>query len=197
MNEPSIPVVEMLKSIPEFFGLRVNEEPHYTVVEHADGFEVRQYSPQIRARVTAEAMGAEEFREHAFKKLANYIFGGNMKRVKLPMTAPVLRTSEGRNRTMWFILPAKFTLAHAPRPLDPDVQLEEMPSQTFAVLKYSGPNSEEQIADHHVQLLQCLEKYGGYAADSDAIVAQYDGPFSLPFVRRNEILVRVSAVPRH
>ena len=70
-----IPFLEMLKSIPEFVGLRFNEEPEYEVLQRYGEFELRRYSKQLRAKVTLKGLSFEEFRKVGFHKLAAYIFG--------------------------------------------------------------------------------------------------------------------------
>ena len=130
-KELNVPVTEMLKSIPEALGIRVNEEPEYEVLKKDGEFEIRRYKNQVLAEVTLKALEFDEFRETAFQKLAAYIFGGNVAQEKMgekyseahrladrlsddsepvseniPMTAPVLQ-EEGFNKewTMSFVLP--------------------------------------------------------------------------------------------
>ena len=82
MEKLHIPLTERLKSIPEIFGIRLNEEAHYEVVKKDGAFEIRQYSRQLIARVTIHEPNFEKFKGRAFEKLARYIFGENHQGMK-------------------------------------------------------------------------------------------------------------------
>lgn len=206
--ELHIPVSEKLKTIPEFFGIRVNEEPKYQVVKSDGDFEIRQYDPVVLAKLTMSGLSYDRYREMAFKRLANYIFGGNMAAKSasmtspvleekapsemIPMTAPVLQEkSSEKEWTMAFILPEKYSLTTAPKPLDPDISLVSLPIFLVAVVKYSGNNSAQKITQYENKLHEWLRSQPDYLVDGLPYCAQYDAPFVLPFVKRNEIHIRV------
>lgn len=205
-NKLHIPLSEKIKSIPEVFGIRVNEEPAYEVIKKDGPFEIRRYHRQLRAKVSVEGHSFDEFREIAFRKLAGYIFGGNRGSANIAMTAPVLQHTGERiemtspvlhehgadeSWTMDFILPEKYTLATAPEPLDPDVRLEQVESATIAVLSYSGNNSEEKMHSREHELDAWLRAHPQYRTEGEFYAAQYDAPFVIPFLKRNEVHVRV------
>lgn len=202
-SELHIPLTEKLKSIPEVFGIRFNEEPPYEVLKKDGHFEVRRYQKQLMARVALKGLKYDDFRETAFKKLAHYIFGGNVQKQEMPMTSPVLNQemamtspslsqqhSEG-NWTMSFILPSKYNLSNVPQPLDSEVKLLEIPPYDAASVRYAGTNSIESVKSHEAQLNSWIETQPQLNAEEDFFTAQYDGPFAIPFLRRNEILVKV------
>ena len=64
------------------------ETPQYEVTSEHDGFEVRCYSEMIIATtsVRSDYRGSTS---SGFRRIANYIFGGNDKEMKIAMTAPV------------------------------------------------------------------------------------------------------------
>lgn len=72
-SELHIPLTKKLKSIPEVFGIRFNEEPPYEVLKKDGHFEVRRYQKQLMARVALKGLKYDDFRETAFKKLASNI----------------------------------------------------------------------------------------------------------------------------
>ena len=198
-----IPMSERLKSIPEFFGIRVNEEPSYQVLKSEGDFEIRQYDPVLLAKLTLSNLSYGSYRKIAFKRLASYIFGGNLAKSDphsaekktseiIPMTAPVLQTyANDQERTMAFILPEKYSLSTAPKPLDSDIQLDPLPVHFVAVIQYGGSNSEEKMKEQEGRLQQWLKTQSDYLTDGPAYSAQYDAPFVIPFMKRNEIHVRV------
>lgn len=214
-QELKIPLKEKLKSIPEIFGIKVNEEPEYRVISTDGDFEVRQYSKQLIAKVSMKGLSFDDFREAAFKKLANYIFKGNEANLSIPMTSPVIEqhgsgenipnqialktplfqqeTEEG-GWTMSFILPKEFTLKNAPRPKDNDVTLEEIAPYEVAVHSYSGNNTLEKIKTHERHLSEWLKSRPQLNIKGKFMVAQYDAPFVIPLFKRNEIQVKLESL---
>lgn len=212
-TEPQIPFTEMLKSVPEFFGIRMNEEPAYEVLETSDDVEVRRYEPQTLAAITLKAQDFDAFREAAFKRLANYIFKGNDKKESIEMTSPVIQHEKGEvllltnavaggpmpeaGWTMSFILPKNFTLANAPKPLDSEIKLYEKTTETVAALRYGGNNDLEKAHDYQEQLQAWLASNEKWQSNGEVYFAQYDAPFVIPIFKRNEVLVPVVGKDLH
>jgi hypothetical protein len=90
---------------------------------------------------------------------------------------------------MSFVLPSKFSLGTAPIPNDPSVRLSVEPAHTVAVLRYSGLTDEATIRAKTQELREWLGKHPGLKADPKGTPtsAQYDPPFAVPFLRRNEV----------
>ena len=78
------------------------------------------------------------------------------------------------------------TLAAAPEPLDPRVQLREVPAANWAVLRYSGTWSQSNYTEH-LTLLQAALGAAGVATYGEPVLARYDAPFKPWFMRRNEV----------
>ncbi len=216
MSELHIPLKERLKTIPEAFGIRVNEEPEYDIITQDGHFEIRHYEKQIVAKITMQGMTFDSFREAAFKKLANYIFEGNDAHKSIPMTSPVMeqhvgpgvknpkmipmtspvlqQQNEPGGWTMSFILPETYTLSSAPKPKDPDITIEEVAPYLVACVCYSGNNTLENIKEHERQLAQWLKKQTNIQSSERYMVAQYDAPFVIPFFKKNEIQVRIDNI---
>lgn len=203
-----IPTTEKIKSIPEMFGIRVNEEPSYKVLKSDGDFEVRRYENQLIAKITMHGMSFDYFREHAFEKLADYIFEGNTKNKSISMTAPVIH-EHGRGEqipmtspvyqeeigagiwSMYFILPKEYTLATAPQPKNKDITLEIVEPYEVACLSYSGHNSIDKIKLHERELAAWLVDHSEYVPTGKYMIAQYDAPFVIPFFKKNEIQVKL------
>lgn len=214
-KEMHLPLTEKLKSIPEAFGIRVNEEPPYEVIKSDGDFEIRQYQTQVLAEVTIQGSDFDAFREQAFKKLAAYIFGENKTTEHLAektfseptisenekhsetmaMTSPVLQ-QEGLEHewTMSFVLPKKYNLQSAPRPLNDEVKLREIPGYTAAVVRYSGLNTQEKVKEHESKLMSWVPARPELQLNGTFFAAQYDAPFVIPFLRRNEVMVKVTPI---
>lgn len=188
-------------------GLRDGYEEHEYLVLHADGpFEVRRYQPALVAR-TSVPPGVARPEDQAFRRLAGYIFGKNAGETSIAMTVPVVTEAEaegtqiamtvpvtGRRAEggyqMHFVLPSKWTLETLPAPLDPEVELGELPAQTFAVFRFSGVAYPSTL-DERLPALQAWMSRRGLEATGPARMAFYDPPWTLPFLRRNEVLVPI------
>jgi SOUL heme-binding protein len=179
---------------------RAIEEPGYDVIRQLDGVELRQYAPYVVAEVTLNT-AAEDAGNQAFPILAGYIFGKNKGEKKLAMTAPVTQTAAPVRMEMTapvtqavvpggmlvqFVLPKSVTLATAPEPTDPRVQLRQVPAAKWAVIRYSGTWSQANYEEHLTQLKTTLDA-ASVATQGEPVLARYDPPFKPWFLRRNEI----------
>jgi hypothetical protein len=85
-----------------------------------------------------------------------------------------------------FVLPKGVTLATAPEPIDPRVQLRLVPAGTWAVIRYSGTWSQSNDLEHLAELKTALDA-AGIATQGEPVLARYNAPFTPWFLRRNEI----------
>lgn len=178
------------------------EEPAFQLVQQDGSFELRRYAPYVVAEVTVQG-SFNEAGNQAFRLLANYIFGGNQGERKLAMTAPVLQapqpgmkmamtapvtqqTQSDGSQLVQFVLPAAITLTTAPLPTNPRVRLREEPARLVAVQRYSGGWSEAAYREQ-LELLQARVRAQGWTVRGEPQWARFNGPVSLPFLRRNEI----------
>ena len=191
------------------FGIRSGyEQAAYTVVDRVgETIEVRQYRTQLVAEVVVEAADEKRGRNAAFRALFDYISGANRSQEKVAMTAPVEtgtasekiamtvpvetgRQPEGRY-VMRFFLPANYTLKTAPQPTDPRVIVRELPERTLAVLSFSGSTSAENV-DHQLTVLETAMNGSTWRPSGAPAAMFYDPPWTIPFLRRNEVAVPVT-----
>ena len=163
------------------------EEPVYQVEKawEAEQIEIRAYAPRIMA-----VTGINEDSDSGFRVLADYIFGGNAEEQKIAMTAPVQQTMAGE-KEMAFMMPAEYALKDLPQPEDQRVSFREAPAYTAAVIQFSGWASAEK-ADENWQQLQRFLIAEGIDITGEPTLNQYNPPWTLPFMRRNEIIVPVA-----
>ena len=166
------------------------EEPVYQVEKawEAEQIEIRAYAPRIMA-----VTGMNEDSDSGFRVLAGYIFGGNAEEQKIAMTAPVQQTMAGE-KEMAFMMPAEYALKDLPQPEDQRVSFREAPAYTAAVIQFSGWASAEK-ADENWQQLQRFLIAEGIDITGEPTLNQYNPPWTLPFMRRNEIIVPVAFPP--
>jgi hypothetical protein len=186
------------------------EEPSYQVVRTYPGFELRRYGAYIVAETEVRG-GFDEVGNQAFSILAGYIFGNNTSKTKIEMTAPVSqqpagdgeriamtapvtqKRTGGRDRDSYilsFVMPARFTLQSLPEPTDPRVHFREEPARLMAVRRYSGRWTEGNYRRNESALLGAVRD-AGLKPVGEAIYARYNSPFSLWFLRRNEVMIEV------
>lgn len=186
-----------------YFSSRV-KEPTFAVFEKKHGYEIREYAPYIEARVQATG----EYREamsSGFRLLAGYIFGGNTSKRSIAMTAPVTEqiseaiamtapvsetTIANNVRVVAFVMPQEYTMATLPTPNDKRIEIVEVSAHRSAVLRYSGYNTADKVAEMKTRLLGYLKR-DGVAVVGGPRGASYNPPWTPPFMRRNEILVEV------
>lgn len=190
------------------FGIRTAEEAPYKVLEAYGEFEIREYNELVIAETQVNASFGEAGRT-AFNRLFGYISGENVPQTKIAMTAPVMADErakpEGDKLAMtspvigekqdmaWryiFVLPAGYTLENAPIPSDPLVKISVMPSKKVAVLRYSGLRGDKSIRQKSDELIDWIQ-LRGLKIESKPRFAGYDPPWTLPFLRRNEVLIDV------
>jgi hypothetical protein len=91
-------------------------------------------------------------------------------------------------------MPQGLTLENLPKPIDGSVQLREMPAQRMASVRFSGLTTAASI-QRHTQMLKDWLTQQQLAFEDKPQVARYNDPFTLPWNRRNEILMPVKAPP--
>ena len=182
------------------------EEAPYTVIKTDDIFELREYAPQVLAEIIVEG-DLEGAGNKAFRPLFRYISGDNKSRGKIAMTAPVSQEPTGEKISMtapvsqqsvqgkWavsFMMPASYTMESLPTPDDPNIKLRQVPVRRVAAVWYSGFWSEEKYLLHKEKLEKWI-KDNRFTVTGDPVWARYNPPFTLWFMRRNEILIPVAA----
>lgn len=187
------------------------ETPDYEVLLTSDEFEIRRYAEYIVAEVDIDG-GMREAGDSAFGILAGYIFGDNVAREKMRMTAPVEASATGRGERMQmtapvesqpgddgvttyaFVMERKYTLETLPRPVDSRIRISVRPARTMAVRRYSGSWSEANYEEHRAALFEALAAAGIEAA-GPPVWARYNAPVTPWFMRRNEVMVEVDWKP--
>ena len=194
--------------------LMATEEPKFESLHTEGNIEIRRYVPVIIAETIVDG-DMDTASTRGFQLIAGYIFGKNERIAmttpvvaepqgsteRIAMTAPVSiepQISEGfkiadtQRCRIHFVMPSQYTLATLPKPLNPQVQLREIPAKTFAALTYSGINTESTVQEQTVKLLDWIKKQQIETIGNPQL-ARYNPPWTLPFLRRNEILQEIKA----
>lgn len=167
-------------------------------IESIDGdFEVRQYAPRVHAETVLNAAPWKQSLDEGFNRLANYIFGGNSRQLKIAMTAPVMVTvgaMDRATRSVAFKMPDSQPFETLPAPSDRQITLRRIPARRVAALGYSGRYGAEVPARQRQELLTYV-RAAGLLPIGDVTFAGYDPPWTLPWLRRNEVQVELSSLP--
>lgn len=198
----------IFQSACSVFGIRSEEEAKYKMIFEQDEFQLRQYEPMLVAETVID-LNFDKAGKVAFGRLFDYISGENLNSEKIAMTAPVVATidtvNSGQKIAMtapvitekqaqgwryYFVLPNHFSLSSAPAPINPQVAIKEISSNKVAVIQYSGLWDEHLFNEKSAQLKTWMIE-NNYDPDSLPRFAGYDPPWTLPFLRRNEVLIDV------
>ena len=182
------------------------EEPKYELIEKSGEFELRQYQPMLIAEVLVDG-DMDQASGKGFRLIADYIFGNNITETgsskKIKMTAPVTIEPRSEEISMtipvsmknisgrWqvsFVMPSKYTLDTIPLPNNKQIMLRKVPARKVAVLEFSGFVNEKNTAKRTQELLKWMDKNNLISTGSIEL-SRYDPPWTLPFLRRNEIIV--------
>jgi hypothetical protein len=209
LNQLTTVVTQVAQSVLGIAGIRVGtEEPPHATERLAEGLEIRRYQPRIAAETTVEAP-EEQARSEGFRRLARYIFGGNTGSVEIAMTAPVGQAASGSRKiemtapvsrtgdddngwVIRFFMPSKWTMSTLPVPDDDRVRLVEVPAETMAVLRFTGDRDPAAVAAKSTELLNALRDKG-IEPTGEPQAWFYDPPWTVPFRRRNEVVVPVAS----
>lgn len=181
------------------------EQPEYVVNASEGSIEIRAYGPMIVAE--AEVMGERKAAiEEGFRLIAAYIFGANrpnakiamtapvqqQRAQKIAMTAPVTQQTDGKRWTVRFVMPRTWTMDTLPTPNDTRVRLKPVAATRMVVIRFSGTANDNTIGSKTDELRKYALEHR-LATVSDPVLAFYNPPWTLPFFRRNEIMLELAA----
>ena len=185
-------------------------EPPYTVVDtSSEVYEIREYegytvaSTEIEGFIAAEDDGTiSSSKENdllgmgsAFNSLATYLLGANKEKKSMAMTTPVTTTSVGEMR--FYLAESSDQIPEPNNGADqPEIKIVEIPPARLAVRKFTGFVTDGEVARQKDTLLSALEMDDveldvDHGAIVPHVIFQYNPPYTLPMVRRNEIAIPV------
>jgi hypothetical protein len=178
-------------------------QPPYSVERRIGPVELRHYPPRVEARATIHDATFTEALSDGVHRLAEYIRGDNRRTESLDRTAPVIARSEtiGLSSpvvttddtgafTVAFVMPPGRTRSTLPRPSDPGIELVQVSSRRVAVMRFRGRCDAESVAAHQRDLMH-LVVGAGLTPRGAPSFAGYDAKATLPWLRRNEVMIEV------
>ena len=181
------------------------KEPKYNVISFQKNIEIREYVPILVAQVavTDERKSAIS---SGFKILADYIFGNNKSVMminrtapsaqqegkRISMTAPVIQqeSKDSKNWNIAFVMPEEYSIKTLPQPKNKQIEIISIPRKRYVVIRFSGLPTEYALGKHKKNLIDFIAKER-INARGTPILAFYNPPWTLPFLRRNEIMFEI------
>ena len=87
-------------------------------------------------------------------------------------------------------MPSEYTMETLPKPNNPEVKLKGVAAKRFAVIRFSGMAGDDSLERHTKELRDFLGAKN-LAPLSPPTYAFYNPPWTLPFLRRNEVMVEI------
>lgn len=179
------------------------ERPKYDVISSSGNIEIREYAPMIVAEVAVNG-AREEAVKTGFRLLADYIFGNNIAKqdiamtapvqqqesTEIAMTAPVQQQSSGDDWQISFVMPSEYTMKTLPEPVNDRVKLRKVIAKKYVVITFSGRNSDSNLAEHEKGVMAYV-KANNLSVIGPAKYAFYNPPWTLPPMRRNEVMIEI------
>ncbi len=170
--------------------IMANEQPDYTVIKKDNEFEIRQYTNFLTATVETEGERDDAIGK-GFRILFKYISGENKNKESISMTVPVMQKSSGNNKwSISFVVPKKFNLQNVPQPDNQSVKIKNNPDLKVIAVTFSGLFSNENIKENEAKIRNYI-KEKGLKIEEPAIYAGYNSPWTLWFLKRNEVLFKL------
>ena len=178
----------------------------YEVVENKTDYEIRKYKPYIAMQTEVDGDNTNQALNNGFRVLAGYIFGDNQGKknvamtapvleqqntsAKVAMTAPVLEQKIGEKRIITFTAPKEYTIDTLPKPNTDKIKFVEIPEKKYVAHRFTWYYTNDRIEAKKKYLLELLVK-DNIKVLGEPMFAGYNGPGTMPFLMRNEILVEV------
>ncbi|CAL8470207.1 g9749 [Coccomyxa elongata] len=167
------------------------DTPKYTVLKKMADYEIRRYERFTTAEVSMPSESSPASGS-GFNDLAGYIFGGNREKERMEMTTPVLTTAGQKSKPgkMAFVMEARMGTdpRRLPVPRDSRVQLAVEGEKVAAALMFTGFPLDYEVIEAERRLRGAL-LIDGYSPEEGYTLARYNDPFTLPFLRRNEVVI--------
>jgi hypothetical protein len=162
----------------------------YKTIKREGDFELRAYETLHLAKVTLPATDKRSKNmDGSFMKLFRFIDGQNEREEKISMTTPVIVERGDKESSMSFVMPEITVAKGLPTPKG-DVKLAKIPPVKIAVLRFAGVSNSQKEAEKLTALQAWMTKEK-LTPQLTPLFAFYDPPWTLGFMRRNEVLLRV------
>jgi hypothetical protein len=165
------------------------ETAQYEIIKKiSDNIEIRKYNNLLLAEISQE-----DSQNSNFRALFKFISGGNSQEKKISMTTPVFQeTRADNNNVMSFVMPGIFNQNNMPQPTNKNIKIKSFKNSKFIVIEFSGRATDSNFKKYKSELEQAIKENEIRGADLlNPINAYYNSPWTLPFLKRNEVLLKL------
>ncbi|MEQ9116418.1 MAG: heme-binding protein [Rickettsiales bacterium] len=162
------------------------ESIDYQVLVSENDIEIRQYPELLLVSTTSNA-STDDKKNVTFKRLFDFIGGENARKEEIDMTIPVFWTKLLKEFKMSFVAPKKYSFQTLPKPTNSQVFVEAQPSGKYLVITFNGSPELQNMNEQSKILMDYAEK-NNIQIREGRLLAIYDPPWTIPFLRKNEIL---------
>jgi hypothetical protein len=165
------------------------ETAKYEVVKViSDKIEIREYTHMTLATISTD----DKSQNNNFRTLFKFISGDNEQEQEISMTTPVFRQNIRNKRSMSFVMPDRFSKGSIPKPNNKDIKIKLLENAKFIVIRFSGRSVDRNFNKYQKALERAVEENALKADLKNPINAYYNAPWTIPFLKRNEVLFRLN-----
>lgn len=169
----------------------MTEELPFRVVRNYANFQIRKYESYVLVQYSGEG-DFSSVTSRAFNPLFQFISGSNSAQRKIAMTAPVFQEEpQPGKHLVSFVMPSSMTIDDVPAAIRPDLSIQEVPAHLAAAIRFSGGWNEDKFLRKCSMLKKDLGREA-IAYQGDCYFARFDPPWKPGFMRRNEVLIRIT-----
>ena len=169
----------------------MTEELPFSVVRDYAKFQIRKYESYILVQYSGDG-DFSSVTSQAFRPLFQFISGDNSTQQKIAMTAPVFQEErEPGKHLVSFVMPSSMSMDDVPAAIRADLTIQEVPAHFAAAIRFSGGWNEAKFLQKCARLKNDLANEA-IATEGECFFARFDPPWKPGFMRRNEVLIRVS-----
>lgn len=166
------------------------KEPKHKLIVEEKWYEIHHYHPFLLAEMDIFWPRSRAMAD-GYRILSYYLFWGNDKEKKMDFMNPVRdkRKKIGQH-TIQFMLSDEYTMKTIPKPDDTRITIKQVKKKNVAVLKFTWYVTEKRMK-RKIHEFSTMLQHDTYVPVWDYISAEYNPPFSFPFMKRNEIIVEI------
>lgn len=169
----------------------MTEKLPFRVVRNYANFQIRKYDSYVLVQYSGEG-DFTSVTSRAFNPLFQFISGSNSTQRKIAMTAPVFQEEpQPGKHLVSFVMPSSMTIDDVPAAIRPDLSIHEVPAHLAAAIRFSGGWNEDKFLRKCSMLKKDLDREA-IAYQGDCYFARFDPPWKPGFMRRNEVLMRMT-----
>ncbi len=154
----------------------------------SEKIEVREYKNLTLATVTAN----EDSKNNNFRILFKFISGNNEQNQEIKMTTPVFQEKILNKRSMSFVMPDEFNHNNIPKPVNRNISIENLENVRFIAIRFSGRSSDDNFTKYQTILEETIKENNIKLYSDNPTKAYYNSPWTIPFLKRNEVLYQLS-----